>query len=186
MRLIVTENMDFLNIYNEIKNNINNALTDIQKINIKNEKGNAHLEKLKNDFMELNNKFNDEINYLEANSEWEKFTIAFFGETNAGKSTILESLRIIFKEKRRQEIIHNNSITTEQLEEKFSENCDVLFYNLDEMYKYNNHQIKTFANDISKLAELYQADKIKLWKTISIVSVGFFAFIFCITLRKLW
>ena len=38
MRLMVTENRDFLNIYNEIKNNINNALTDIQKINIKNEK----------------------------------------------------------------------------------------------------------------------------------------------------
>ena len=37
MRLMVTENRDFLNIYNEIKNNINNALTDIQKINIKNE-----------------------------------------------------------------------------------------------------------------------------------------------------
>lgn len=39
-----------------------------------------------------------QIKELEDNSEWEYFTVAFFGETNAGKSTIIETLRILFEE----------------------------------------------------------------------------------------
>ena len=31
---------------------------------------------------------------LKNNQEWNDFTIAFYGETNAGKSTIIEALRI--------------------------------------------------------------------------------------------
>lgn len=39
-----------------------------------------------------------QIKELESNSEWDTFTIAFYGETNAGKSTIIETLRIVLKE----------------------------------------------------------------------------------------
>lgn len=35
---------------------------------------------------------------LEKNSEWKTFTIAFYGETGAGKSTIIETLRILLQE----------------------------------------------------------------------------------------
>ncbi len=35
---------------------------------------------------------------LKNNGEWEKFTIAFYGETGAGKSTLIECLRLFFKE----------------------------------------------------------------------------------------
>ena len=35
---------------------------------------------------------------LEKNSDWNTFTMAFYGETNAGKSTIIETLRIMFNE----------------------------------------------------------------------------------------
>lgn len=35
---------------------------------------------------------------LEANAEWDTFTIAFYGETGAGKSTIIETLRVLLKE----------------------------------------------------------------------------------------
>lgn len=38
------------------------------------------------------------ISTLDKNAEWEKFTIAFYGETNAGKSTIIETIRILLKE----------------------------------------------------------------------------------------
>ena len=46
--------------------------------------------------------FKMEIEKLENASEWDKFCIAFFGETNAGKSTIIESLRIIYDEETRR------------------------------------------------------------------------------------
>ena len=39
------------------------------------------------------------IETLKRTQEWDIFTIAFYGETNAGKSTIIESLRLYFKEK---------------------------------------------------------------------------------------
>ncbi|MGL2635537.1 GTPase [Helicobacter pylori] len=35
---------------------------------------------------------------LKNNEEWENFTIAFYGETGAGKSTLIECLRMFFKE----------------------------------------------------------------------------------------
>lgn len=35
---------------------------------------------------------------LERNAEWDAFTVAFYGETNAGKSTIIETLRILMGE----------------------------------------------------------------------------------------
>ncbi|GAA6792900.1 hypothetical protein Kyoto1A_08040 [Helicobacter pylori] len=35
---------------------------------------------------------------LKNNEEWEKFTIAFYGETGVGKSTLIECLRLFFKE----------------------------------------------------------------------------------------
>lgn len=43
------------------------------------------------------------INSLEENSEWNTFTIAFYGETNAGKSTLIESLRIFLNEHKKIE-----------------------------------------------------------------------------------
>ncbi|WP_240666897.1 GTPase [Helicobacter pylori] len=39
-----------------------------------------------------------ELESLKNNEEWENFTIAFYGETNAGKSTLIECLRMFFKE----------------------------------------------------------------------------------------
>jgi hypothetical protein len=36
---------------------------------------------------------------------WDNLVIAFFGETNAGKSTIIETLRILFEEKERTEML---------------------------------------------------------------------------------
>lgn len=44
------------------------------------------------------------IEELKNNQEWNDFTIAFYGETNAGKSTIIEALRIYFAENKKVEM----------------------------------------------------------------------------------
>lgn len=44
-----------------------------------------------------------EIQVLRDVGEFKTFTIAFYGETNAGKSTIIESLRLYFNEATKQE-----------------------------------------------------------------------------------
>ncbi|MDC9521710.1 hypothetical protein PSH55_11375 [Pseudoalteromonas sp. Angola-31] len=47
---------------------------------------------------ELDANIAGELDKLKANSEWDRFTVAFYGETNAGKSTIIETLRILLAE----------------------------------------------------------------------------------------
>lgn len=44
-----------------------------------------------------------ELKSLKNNEEWEIFTIAFYGETGAGKSTLIECLRLFFKERSRMD-----------------------------------------------------------------------------------
>ena len=48
--------------------------------------------------MILNDEIQDEFSKLRESGEWKRFTIAFYGETNAGKSTLIETLRLLFKE----------------------------------------------------------------------------------------
>jgi AAA15 family ATPase/GTPase len=45
----------------------------------------------------------ERINALQRHVRWDKFTIAFYGETNAGKSTIIETLRILLEERTKVE-----------------------------------------------------------------------------------
>ncbi|WP_238700511.1 AAA family ATPase [Helicobacter pylori] len=49
-------------------------------------------------FKKLESESLKELESLKNNEEWEKFTIAFYGETGAGKSTLIECLRLFFKE----------------------------------------------------------------------------------------
>ncbi|MGL2784116.1 GTPase [Helicobacter pylori] len=49
-------------------------------------------------FQQLGFKSLKELESLKNNEEWENFTIAFYGETGAGKSTLIECLRMFFKE----------------------------------------------------------------------------------------
>lgn len=49
-------------------------------------------------FQKLEFKSLKELESLKNNEEWENFTIAFYGETGAGKSTLIECLRMFFKE----------------------------------------------------------------------------------------
>ncbi|GAA7364951.1 hypothetical protein MM0342_04940 [Helicobacter pylori] len=50
-------------------------------------------------FQQLELKSLKELESLKNNEEWENFTIAFYGETGAGKSTLIECLRLFFKER---------------------------------------------------------------------------------------
>ncbi|MDU9776032.1 hypothetical protein [Helicobacter pylori] len=54
-------------------------------------------------FQQLEFKSLKELESLKNNEEWENFTIAFYGETNAGKSTLIECLRLFFKERSKRD-----------------------------------------------------------------------------------
>ncbi len=86
------------NIYIDVKKSIK----DLQKIFENTDGGDERLrafnqEALKK-FKKLESESLKELESLKNNEEWEKFTIAFYGETGAGKSTLIECLRLFFKE----------------------------------------------------------------------------------------
>ncbi len=93
-------------------------------------------------FEELNNAFETEIKQLEESSEWDKLCIAFFGETNAGKSTLIESLRIIYDdEKRRETLLKQKQLYCEETAENITR-YDDLVKQLSEMNTAVDKQVK--------------------------------------------
>ena len=94
------------NIYDDLKEKISDLITTIVKneqvldTNLVGEKLNESKQILSFQQKEIERK----IDELKRNSEWDYFTIAFFGETNAGKSTLIEVLRLLFAEKTKSEL----------------------------------------------------------------------------------
>ena len=94
-------------IYNNLSSNIGKELNDrirqlsdsLAKSNFKHKDIIKRINKSREDINNLNNELKNKILGLRNIHEWSKYTISFFGETNAGKSTIIESLRILLKHK---------------------------------------------------------------------------------------
>ncbi len=85
-------------IYFDVKRSIK----DLQRIFEDTDGGDEKLRELNQKSLELFQKLEfeslKELESLTNNEEWENFTIAFYGETGAGKSTLIECLRLFFKE----------------------------------------------------------------------------------------
>ncbi|GAA8678908.1 hypothetical protein Kyoto127A_08880 [Helicobacter pylori] len=86
------------NIYSDVKKSIK----DLQKIFENTDGSDERLRAFNQEALELFKKLESEslkeLESLKNNGEWEKFTIAFYGETGVGKSTLIEYLRLFFKE----------------------------------------------------------------------------------------
>lgn len=132
--------------YSDVKEVISTAMQDSFAEEYNNEEENAFAQNIKEQLTEINETFKKEIEELEQSSEWDKFCISFFGETNAGKSTIIESLRIIYNEESRlQKIIENQQ-------------------SLQDVLDQNNKAYLSLTEQIQKLKELVKNKK----KTVSI------------------
>jgi hypothetical protein len=86
------------NIYSNLIKNVDEVLNDISKIEIQHQEAKTKNEEVQTKLKVIRNGFVEGVEKLEKNAVWDRFTIAFFGETNAGKSTIIESLRISMRE----------------------------------------------------------------------------------------
>ncbi len=82
--------------------NVEKSIKDLQKIFENTDGGDERLKKFNQKALELFKNLESEslkeLESLKNNEEWKKFTIAFYGETGAGKSTLIECLRLFFKE----------------------------------------------------------------------------------------
>ena len=139
-------------IYDDIKKDISDILLDISSVsNIEKDEDRKFLEGLLNSMKEMDKKFEEDIDSLDKNAEWDKFTIAFFGETNAGKSTIIESLRIIFDEKNRREEIEENMKKAKVMETQFENKYNELITSLDKLSKVIEDEDMKSTNEIIKV-----------------------------------
>ncbi|GHR57233.1 hypothetical protein VN0511_08110 [Helicobacter pylori] len=82
--------------------NVEKSIKDLQKIFENTDGADERLrefnQKALEEFKNLESEGLKELESLKNNGEWEKFTIAFYGETGVGKSTLIECLRLFFKE----------------------------------------------------------------------------------------
>ena len=84
--------------YDDVRLSLEKAIAASDNMEISGDEENAELSYIRETLSHLNSDFKAEIEKLEDSSEWDRFCMAFFGETNAGKSTIIEALRIVYDE----------------------------------------------------------------------------------------
>lgn len=128
------------NVYDSVRSQINQMIDKLQNIKSANISiGADNHEKSLQILKEISTSVEESVNQFENNAEWHNFTIAFFGETNAGKSTLIDTLRIALKEPtkiRNQEeyrrIRKEFGLSKEQYEDaktkasQFKENLEIL------------------------------------------------------------
>ncbi|WQR82443.1 50S ribosome-binding GTPase [Helicobacter pylori] len=86
----------------DIYSGVEKSIKDLQSIFKNTDDKDEKLKKFNQEalkvFQKLERESLKELESLKNNEEWENFTIAFYGETGAGKSTLIECLRLFFKE----------------------------------------------------------------------------------------
>ncbi len=86
------------NIYSGVEKSIKDLQNIFKNTDDKDEKLKRFNQEALEVFQKLESESLKELESLKNNEEWENFTIAFYGETGAGKSTLIECLRMFFKE----------------------------------------------------------------------------------------
>ncbi|WP_187950270.1 GTPase [Helicobacter pylori] len=86
------------NIYLGVEKSIKDLQNIFKNADDKDEKLKQFNQEALKVFQQLELKSLKELESLKNNEEWENFTIAFYGETGVGKSTLIECLRMFFKE----------------------------------------------------------------------------------------
>ena len=125
---------DFNRLYADVGRNIEQTLADIAGLHVENDDGKKQLNAMKGQLQILQDTFNQKLAYLQDHAEWDKFTLAFFGETNAGKSTIIESLRIVFDETSRRQLLQKNQNDLQKAEQELREHLAQLRSDLGRVY----------------------------------------------------
>ncbi|MEM6191613.1 ATP-binding protein [Shewanella scandinavica] len=106
----------------------------------------------------LNERLQNELNKLKESSEWKRFTIAFYGETNAGKSSLIEALRLQLGEKTKQESQRKFKEIQQQFgltQEKFDEVRDVIM-DTEKTLEAVNQELATLSQKYA--AQIIQAE----------------------------
>lgn len=84
--------------YSELLAIVKNCLTVLEKEHLLNNEGKQIKDKFSSTLSDMKKDIEKEIEFAQKDCVWDRLVIGFFGETNAGKSTIIETFRILFEE----------------------------------------------------------------------------------------
>lgn len=165
-------------IYTNILDKIDNLLLLLSKSS-----KDSEIDKYRRDAINklggIKKEITENIKSLEKNSEWNTFTIAFYGETNAGKSTLIESLRILLKEERKfeehqlfestrqelfqkKECIENLKLVIVSIESEIDDlkiDLSIKINELENYLDYEMNEVKLKINENDEIIEKYDVDK---------------------------
>jgi hypothetical protein len=151
-------NQDFNRLYKDVSSSIAAAMRDISGINIEHKDGKQELSNMIERFRAIRARFDGELEQLEKHAEWDKFTLAFFGETNAGKSTIIESLRILFNEDSRRQLLAQNDQDLVKFEEVLTEHANQVRWGLNRVYAEYAAEITEIKHSAATLTGVLRAE----------------------------
>lgn len=149
---------EFNRLYSNVSDNISSALADIASLNVEHKDGKREIGNITEKLHRIQDSFNQELHQLQTHAEWDTFTLAFFGETNAGKSTIIESLRILFNEESRQALLQQNADDLEQFEQALNTHFDQVREGLYALYSEYTDEIIAIKKSIDSLRQLAQRE----------------------------
>jgi hypothetical protein len=165
-------------IYEKIASQIEVVIDNLSRQNAK-DKIDKDISFAIDNLYKLNGIIQKELNELKKISEWKKFTIAFYGETNAGKSTLIEALRIFLKEKSKvesqkkfKELAEKSGLTEEAFckvrqiimsKEKAIEEVQEILNKLDQKYAESIMRAEVEVRHLSELLEKIRKNQ-KWWQ----------------------
>lgn len=169
-------------IYNEVLQEIQKIINEFQSEKYEEldtepkEQALFNLEKIK---LELSS----ELFSLKENAEWDIFNIAFYGETNAGKSTLIETLRILLEDPKKlkergefdqkkqeflktKEALENYQSQIDKIKEKYHIKLNSIKENLDSQ--------KIYIESIQTMLQDFETEKKRLEKLVEEKKEGSF------------
>jgi hypothetical protein len=159
---------EFSHLYSDVSNSIAAAMAEMADLKVEHKEGKKELSNIMERLRNIQTSFDGELDLLEQHAEWDKFTMAFFGETNAGKSTVIESLRILFKEESRQQLLEQNAQDLTKYEQALTSHVNQVREGLNKVYTQYAAEIVALKRSTAALAQVLQVEssgriKRKLW-----------------------
>ncbi len=147
---------DFNRLYANVSDSIGSAMADILSLNIGHKDGKREIGNITDKLRDIQNRFDSELHQLKTQAEWDTFTLAFFGETNAGKSTIIESLRILFKEESRQALLQQHSDDLEPFMQALTVHLEHVREGLHALYSEYTSELTAISQSTDRLTRIAQ------------------------------
>lgn len=157
----------FNRLYSQVSAGVAAAKAEIQALKLDHEEGKREVGDIQRKLGDIQDRFDAELKLLEQYAEWDKFTIAFFGETNAGKSTIIDSLRILFNEQSRQNLLAENNHDLDKYESALAQRVQQVRDAMKAVYEVYAEEIDSLKRKVTVLAQILNnesAERVRISK----------------------